>query len=43
MSKRLVLASLCLLLVAGCTARPQATPTPGRVPVKLAMGYIPNV
>jgi len=35
------LALALALLVAGC--RPAAAPTPGRVPVKLAMGYIPNV
>lgn len=31
------------LLLAGCRPAAVPTPTPGRVPVKLAMGYIPNV
>lgn len=31
------------LALAGCRPAAAPTPTPGRVPVKLAMGYIPNV
>ncbi len=40
---RLTLALGLLLALAGCIPAAPATATPGRVPVKLAMGFIPNV